>query len=401
MRKIALAICPLLLACALTAETPAPAVSPSPSISPAAAPSGATALPAAAPSASPSAGVPAGTVTSVVDPGLLTHGRDILHGIVRDPKTGDVIIGVYNGLRHFTPFLGYSYSNDDSLRRITMSGVVSRLTSFPYPNDMVFDPVDGMLYVATGAIHCHQSLGGYEVNGKCPGTNGIVVVDPASGDHHDFAGGVAGFAEGTGTQARFSAAAGIAFDPDNTDFYVADAANQRIRQVTAAGVVTTIAGSGTEGSADGTGTAAQFAWPHAIAYCAKDRSLYVADTDNNEIRKVTTDGVVSTIAGTPEKGYADGPGVNARFDHPAGIACATDGTIFVADTRNNMMRAISPAGVVSTLAGNQLIGTVNGVGTEARFSQPTDIWYDASDGSLYVVDQGANNVRKVTTPASP
>jgi sugar lactone lactonase YvrE len=336
-------------------------------------------------------------VTSIVDPGLLTHGRDVLRGIIKDPKNGDMIIGVENALRHFTPFLGMSLSNDDSLRLITPQGVVSRLTSFPFPNDMVYNPADGMLYVATGAIHCHQSLGGYEINGKCPGTNGIEVVDPVSGDHHDFAGGVAGYAEGTGTQAQFAGVGGITLDPDNGDFYVADTANMRVRMVTAAGVVTTIAGSGTEGSSDGTGTAAQFAWPHAIAYCAKDKALYVADTDNDEIRKVTTDGVVTTIAGTPQAGYADGSGTNARFDHPAGIACATDGTLYVADTRNNTIRQIDANGAVTTLAGSQQEGTLNGVGSAARFSKPTDVWYDASDGSLYVVDQGSNNVRKVTT----
>jgi DNA-binding beta-propeller fold protein YncE len=324
----------------------------------------------------------------------------VLHGIARDPKTGDLYIGVSATITHRIPFIMETYSNDDSLRKITTTGVVSRVTSFPYPNGILINPHDGLFYVATGATNCKESPGGVLVSTHCPGTNGIVVVNPATGDHHDFAGGPPGFADGVGVDARFTAAAGIAYDPDNGDMYVTDYGNHRIRQVTADATVTTLAGSGTAGDTDGTGSAATFSSPRDIAYCPSDKSLYIADRDNNAIRKVTIDGVVSTVAGATETGYIDGAAATARFDHPHGIACDAAGNIYVADTDNNAIRQISPTGVVSTLAGVKDMGTVNAVGSEARFANPSDMWYEPSDACLYVVDRGSNNVRKVTTTAS-
>jgi DNA-binding beta-propeller fold protein YncE len=129
-----------------------------------------------------------------------------------------------------------------------------------------------------------------------------------------------------------------------------------------------LAGAGKAGNADGTDAAAEFNGPRGIAYCANDKSLYVADRDNEEIRKVTLDGVVSTLAGAPEAGFADGTGTAARLDHPQGIACDPAGNIYVS-------------------------------GTSARFANPTDLWFEQSDASLYVIDEGSNNIRKVTTVA--
>jgi hypothetical protein len=350
----------------------------------------------ATPSASPVPTLAPGTVTAVVDPGLLTKGRNVLHGIARDPKTGQLYVGVSAQLKHFTPFLGYSFSNDDSLRKIASDGTVTRLTSFPYPNGIIINPHDGMIYVATGAIHCNEAVGGYTVSTHCPGTNGIVVVDPATGDHHDFAGAGPGRADGVGPNARFTAVADIVFDPDNGNMYVTDYGNHVIRQVAPDATVTTFAGSGSPGSADGVGARAAFSGPRGITYCATDKSLYVADRDNNEIRKVAPDGTVSTVAGSPSTGLVDGPAASARFDHPQGVACDAAGDIFVADTDNNTIRMISAAGIVSTLAGSKDMGTVNGVGSAARFANPSDLWFDPSDGGLYVIDEGANNIRKVT-----
>lgn len=382
MRKaLSLAVIPIVFALIAADQQPTPSASPT-----------GTAVPTGG-------AVPAGTVTSVVDPGLLTHGKNVLHGITRDPKTGDLVVGVGNLLRHWNPIMGTSFSNDDSLRRITPSGTVSRLTSFPYPNALAFGPRDGMLYVATGAIGCNEMAGGFTVSHHCPGTNGIVVVDPVSGDHHDFVGKGPGYTDGVGTNAGFTAVGGIAYAPASGNFYLADTEDQRIRQVTAEGTVTTIAGGGTKGSADGVGPAAMFAYPRGIAYCPTDKNLYVADTDNNEIRKVSLDGTVTTFAGAPEAGYAEGTASAARFDHPRGIACDANGILYIADSDNNAIREITPAGMVSTLAGTKQMGTVNAVGPAARFSNPTDMWYEASDHSLYIIDLGANNVRKVTTAA--
>ena len=199
MRKLALLLPVSILAVVLTAEStqaPPPAVS--------------------------SAGSPAGTVTSVVNTPLITHGRDVLHGIARDPKTGDMYVGVSNFLTHFTPFVGFTYSNDDSLRRITSGGVVTRLTSFPYPNGITINPRDGKLYIAVGAIHCYRTAGGTPFSTHCPGTNGLVVVDPATGDHNDFAGAAPGFANGVGPDARFTAVAGVVIIPEDGSMYVTD-----------------------------------------------------------------------------------------------------------------------------------------------------------------------------------
>ncbi|HZV78998.1 MAG TPA: hypothetical protein VFF60_05215 [Candidatus Binatus sp.] len=389
-----LAIIPVILFL-IAADQPVPAPSAPPSG--VATPSVPQPVPAtAAPSTPAAPATPPGTVTSVVDPGLLTHGKNVLHGITRDPKTGDLVIGVSNKIAHVIPMVTTTFSNDDSLRKVTPAGAVSRLTGFPYPNAMLFNPHDGMLYVAVGAVGCNEQQGGMTVSRHCPGTNGIIVVDPATGDHHDFVGAGPGFADGKGTDARFTAAGGIAFDPATGNMFIADTENQRVRQVTLDGTVTTIAGSGTRGNADGNGATASFAYPRGIAYCANDKTLVIADTNNNEIRKVTLDGKVTTIAGTTDTGYADGPAASARFDHPRGIACDEAGIVYVADTDNNAIRAITTAGAVITLAGAKQMGTVNAVGSAARFSNPTDLWYEPSDHSLYVIDFGDNNVRKVT-----
>ncbi|HME82889.1 MAG TPA: SMP-30/gluconolactonase/LRE family protein [Candidatus Eremiobacteraceae bacterium] len=388
LATLAIASFALLLTGAGT-PAPTPAATPTPTPTP-------TATPAPTP-----VGPPVGTVTAVVDPGLLPHGRNVLHGIARNPKTGDVYVGVSSSLRHWNPITGNSFSNDDSLRKITAAGTVSRVTSFPYPNGILVSPRDGMVYVATGAIHCSEAVGGMLVSTHCPGTNGVVVVDPATGDHHDYAGAGPGRADGVGTNARFTAAADIVFDPDNGNMYVTDYGNHVIRQVTPDATVTTFAGSGTAGSADGVGPAASFSGPRGIAYCAKDKSLYVADRDNNEIRRITMDGTVSTVAGTNSVGFVDGPVASARFDHPQGVACDAAGDIFVADTDNNTIRVISAGGVVSSLAGSKEMGTVNAVGSAARFANPSDLYFDPTDGSLYVIDEGANNIRKVVTGAAP
>jgi len=203
----------------------------------------------------------------------------------------------------------------------------------------------------------------------------------------------AGYADGTGTAARFSAPQGIAIDSSG-NIYVADTGNNRIRKVTPAGVVTSLAGTSTAGYADGTGTAARFSAPQGIAVDSSG-NIYVADTGNNRIRKVTPTGVVTTLAGTSTAGYANGTGTAARFNLPQGIAVDNNGNIYVADTGNNRIRKITPAGVVTSLAGTLAAGYANGTGTTARFSAPQGIAVD-SNGNVYVADTGNNRIRKIT-----
>jgi sugar lactone lactonase YvrE len=147
-----------------------------------------------------------------------------------------------------------------------------------------------------------------------------------------------GWADGTGNQARLNGPLGMCIDAQGS-FYVADTYGQRIRKVTAAGVVTTIAGSDMQGKADGTGNQATFFQPGAICVDATG-NLYVADTENHLIRKITPAGVVTTIAGTGNTGKADGIGTAASFNSPAGICVDAQGALYVADTYNNLIRKI-------------------------------------------------------------
>jgi len=205
----------------------------------------------------------------------------------------------------------------------------------------------------------------------------------------------AGTTDGTGSASRFSGPGGIALL--GSDRYVVDSANHTIRKIAPDGTVTTFAGSATfPGSADGAGSAARFRSPGGIASLGGD--LYVADTENHTIRKVTSSGIVSTLAGNPgATGSADGTGTSARFNRPLGIV-ALGVDLYVADSDNHTVRKVTPTGVVTTLAGSAgTPGSRDGTATIARFDTPGGI---ASAGtSLYVADTGNHTVRKVETPS--
>ena len=163
--------------------------------------------------------------------------------------------------------------------------------------------------------------------------------------------------------------------------YVADTGNHRIRKINSAGVVTTFAGS-TEGFADGTGNTAQFKYPSGVAVDSRG-NVYVADSANNRIRKITPTGVVSTFAGTGTAGFAEGAANTAQFNHPAGVAVDSSGYVYVADYANNRIRKITPAGVVSTLV------------STAQLNYPTGVAVDSS-GNVYVADRKNHRIRKIT-----
>jgi len=197
--------------------------------------------------------------------------------------------------------------------------------------------------------------------------------------------------------ARFDTPGGVAVATDGTA-YVADYYNHAIRKITPTGVVTTLAGS-VEGFLNGTGSAAQFRYPMGVAVDLAG-VVYVADSNNHQIRKITPDGEVTSLAGDttvpyPNSGTADGTGAVARFAIPGGVAVATDGTVYVADTSNNRIRKITPQGVVSTLAGS-VRGADNGTGDVATFDEPRDVAV-ATDGTVYVADKLNHQIRKLTT----
>lgn len=195
--------------------------------------------------------------------------------------------------------------------------------------------------------------------------------------------------------AGFDAPSGITVDDDG-NLYVADTGNNVIRRVGPSGEMSTLAGTpGVAGHADGEGTAATFDHPGGIAI-DRARNLYVADTGNNTIRKITPAGVVTTLAGSAKSdtGSADGIGTAARFEEPGGIAVDRLGNIYVTD-RACTIRKITPGGKVATLAGNpdDRNRSRDGAGGDARFDSPGALAID-KNGTLYVVDQ--DKLRKVT-----
>ncbi len=196
------------------------------------------------------------------------------------------------------------------------------------------------------------------------------------------------------SQAAFADPFGIAVSADGTIF-VSDAGDSnRIRKLTLDGAVTTLAGT-VEGFADGPGAQAAFNTPSGIAL-DKAGNLLVADTGNNRVRKITPDGQVSTIAGDGVAGYIDGPSSQARFDAPVGVAVDANGNIYVADTYNDRIRLIAPNGQVSTVAGGSGPGHVDGEASVSRFDTPCAIVV-AGDGSLIVADTGNHRLRKIAS----
>jgi sugar lactone lactonase YvrE len=209
--------------------------------------------------------------------------------------------------------------------------------------------------------------------------------------------GVTGSQNGTGSAARFNYPSSVAVD-NAGNVYVADYANATIRKVTSAGVVTTLAGlAGNTGTNDGTGSAARFYWPQGVAVDSNGK-VYVADTFNNTIREVTSAGVVTTLAGVAGcPGSADGTGSAARFNLPDGVAVDTNGNLYVADENNSMIRKVTPSGVVTTLAGLAgVTGSQNGTGSNARFNEPAGVAVDNA-GNVYVADYNNSTIRKVTS----
>ena len=205
--------------------------------------------------------------------------------------------------------------------------------------------------------------------------------------------GVASYVNGTGTAATFNSPRGIVCD-DSSNLFVVDFNNFRIRKITKAGVVTTLAGSGTAGNTNGNGAAASFGRMTDIAI-DKSGNLYVADTTNNQIRKITKAGVVTTYAGL---------GTAISLNMPTSIDIDTLGNIYVGEANGNDVRKISSTGSGSIiLAGTFTPGSADGLGNSgdplgnvARFNSPSGIAV-ANDGSVYVADKNNNKIRKISS----
>lgn len=211
--------------------------------------------------------------------------------------------------------------------------------------------------------------------------------------------GSSGYADGTGSAAKFLYPNGVAFDSSG-NLYVADGGNNCIRKITPAQVVSTFAGScGYSGSTNGTGSAARFYGPNSVTVDSSG-NLYVVDMSNSCIRKVTPAQVVTTFAGScGSSGYTDGTGSAARFDYPLRAQLDSSGNLFVSDG-SNCIRKITSAQVVSTFAGTcglaaSTYGYVDGTGGAARFACPDGLAFDTS-GNLYVAEECNNCIRKIT-----
>lgn len=228
--------------------------------------------------------------------------------------------------------------------------------------------------------------------------NGTVRKITPYGLASDFAGqaGFFGSANGNGTNAQFFGPQGIAADGAG-NLFVADTANATIRKISPAGTVSTFAGAvGNFNSFDGAGGAAQFYQPEGVAV-DNGGNVYVADAWNHTIRKITSAGVVSTLAGLAGNcGAADGTNSKARFNRPSGIAMDTATNFFVTDSLNHTIRKITPGGTVSTIAGLAGVwGRADGTNRVARFFQPQGIVVNAA-GQLVVADSGNQTLRTIT-----
>lgn len=253
-----------------------------------------------------------------------------------------------------------------------------------------------LLAALTSAVLWWRSLSPPPDDALEPGWAATALVIAGNGE--------IGTRDGDASRAQFSDPFGVAVGSDGT-VYVADAgAAPRIRAISPDGLVSTLAG-GDAGFADGFGNAARFSTLSGLALDAHG-TLYVADTGNNRIRRVTRDGQVATLAGDGVAGYRDGAASQARFNGPIGVAVDAGGRVIVADTYNDRIRAIRPDGTVITLAGSADSGAADGVESMARFDTPCGVAVDAA-GTIYVADTGNGLVREisplgiVTTPGPP
>lgn len=264
-------------------------------------------------------------------------------------------------------------SNNGAIRKITSTGVVTTFAQglpLNYPTGVTLD-ASGNLYVTDQHLNVIRKI-----------TRAGVIST--------FAGGIAGDQDGVGTNARFFSPSAIVTDAAG-NMYITDEGNHKIKKISTSGVVTTIAGSGTSGYADGLGTAAIFKSPHGIAVDPLG-NLYVTDITGLRIRKITPVGMVTTLAGSGNVGSADGSGTAATFSAPRNIIVDATGNLYVTD--QNLIRKITPAGLVTTIAGNSGSGSADGIGAAASFNIPWGVALN-TDGNLIIADTFSGKIRKL------
>ncbi|GAB3690750.1 hypothetical protein GCM10027592_08230 [Spirosoma flavus] len=290
--------------------------------------------------------------------------------------------------------------NNHRIRKVTTSGIITTVAGSGtfgfggdgrpatsaklwYPRGVAVDG-RGNLYIADF----------YNYRIRKVDTSGVITTVAGNGT---FGFGGDG---GPATNASLSYPYGVSVDRIG-NLYVADRDNQRIRKVTTSGVITTVAGNGSQGfSGDGgPATAASFSYPTDVVADSLG-NLYIADPNNQRIRKVNTSGIITTVAGTgsPNFGGDGGPATAATMAYPSGVAVDKLGNLFIADQGNNRIRKVNTLGIISTVAGNGTLGFGGDGGSapNADLYYPIDVVFDKA-GNLYIADQGNNRIRKVST----
>jgi sugar lactone lactonase YvrE len=330
---------------------------------------------------------PAGVVTTVAGSPGASGSQDGTGAAARFNSPSSVTVDAAGNL-----FVAESAGH--TIRRITPAGVVTTLAGSPGASgsqdgggaDARFNQPAGVAVDGAGSVFVAE-FANHTIRKITPG--GVVTTLAGSA-------GSIGSENGLGAVARFYHPNGLATDAAG-HVLVADSYNHTVRKITPAGVVTTFAGGGeAPGSEDGSGTVARFNYPQMLAVDGAG-NLFVADGVNHTIRKITSAGVVTTLAGSPgSRGSADGAGTDARFNSPEGVAVDGAGNVFVADFGNHTIRKITPAGVVTTLAGSPgSSGSTDGAGADARFRSPYGVAVDGA-GNVLVADSHNRAIRKIT-----
>jgi serine/threonine-protein kinase len=279
---------------------------------------------------------------------------------------------------------------NNKIRKITSAGVV---TTFAGSGSVGFADGTGVaasFFYPTGIVI--DNSGDFFV---ADGVYGTIRKITSAGVVTTFVGSVASSnsypsTDGTDTTASFYGLNALAIDNSSGNLFGSELS--KIRKITSAGVVTTLAGTNSNGSVDGIGTSASFYYPRSVAV-DNSGNVYVADYGNYKVRKISPDGVVTSFAGTGSYGSKDGIGTAASFNYPSGLVVDSSGNVYVSDFLNNRIRKITSSGVVTTLAGRGELGLDDGLGSEARFGYPEGLAIDNA-GIIYVAD--SNRIRKIS-----